>query len=101
MEDSWWPKVVFNDILCKRKKTWMIQNIKWLSKWDIHLNKCPTNNKEIKTFVIDRFHNELGIKGSREIKSIILKSLTPHTIIIKKRTSGPIYLGEPKCLLPK
>ena len=56
MEYSWWPKVVFNDILCKRKKTWMQQNMKWLSKWDIHLNRCPTNNKEIKTFVIDRFH---------------------------------------------
>ena len=56
MEDSRWPKVVFNDILCKRKKTWMRQNIKWLSNWDIHLNKCPTNNKEIKAFVIDRFH---------------------------------------------
>ena len=30
MEDSRWPKIVFNDILCKRKKTWMRQNIKWL-----------------------------------------------------------------------
>ena len=25
MEESRWPKVVFNDILCKRKKTWMRQ----------------------------------------------------------------------------
>jgi hypothetical protein len=25
-------EVIFNDILCKRKKTWMRQNIKWLSK---------------------------------------------------------------------
>ena len=32
MEDVRWPKVVFNDILCKRKKTWMRQNNKWLSK---------------------------------------------------------------------
>jgi hypothetical protein len=40
MEDGRWPKVVFNDILCKRKKTWMRQNIKWLSKWDIHLNSA-------------------------------------------------------------
>jgi hypothetical protein len=63
MEDGRWPKAVFNDILCKRKKTWMRQNIKWLSKWDIHLNMCPTNNKEIKTSVIDRFHNDLGMKG--------------------------------------
>jgi hypothetical protein len=45
MEESWWPKVVFNELLCKRKKTWMQQNIKWLNKWDIQLNMCPTNNK--------------------------------------------------------
>jgi len=30
MEGGHWPKVVFNDTLCKRKKTWMRQNIKWL-----------------------------------------------------------------------
>jgi hypothetical protein len=32
MEDGRWPKVIFNDILCKRKKTWMRKNIKWLGK---------------------------------------------------------------------
>jgi hypothetical protein len=32
MEDDRWPKVVFNDILCKRKNTWMQKNSKWLSK---------------------------------------------------------------------
>ena len=37
MEVGRWPKVVFNDILCKREKTWMRQNIKWLSKWDMCL----------------------------------------------------------------
>jgi hypothetical protein len=57
------PKVVFNDILCKRKKMWMWKNSKWLSKWDIYLNRCPTNNKEIKAFVIDRFHKRTWDKG--------------------------------------
>ena len=56
MEEGRWPKVVFNDILCKRKKTWMRQNIKWLSKWDMCLSTCPTNSKEIKAFVINKFH---------------------------------------------
>ena len=28
MEDDKWPKVVFNDVLCKRKKTWMWKNHK-------------------------------------------------------------------------
>ena len=32
MEEGRWPKVVFSDILSKRKKTWMWQNNKWFSK---------------------------------------------------------------------
>ena len=32
MEEGRWPKVVFSDRLCKRKKTWMWQNKKWSSK---------------------------------------------------------------------
>ncbi len=32
MEEGRWPKVVFNDRLCKSKKTWMQQNNKWFSK---------------------------------------------------------------------
>lgn len=63
MEEGCWPKLLFNDTLCKRKKTWMRQN----RKWDIYLNMCPTNSKEIKAYVIDKFHKhtwnkELGRK---------------------------------------
>ena len=63
MVDDRWPKVVFNGILCKKKKTWMQQNNKWLSKWDIYLNTCPTNSKKIKAFVIDKFHKQIWGKG--------------------------------------
>jgi hypothetical protein len=77
MEDNRWPKVVFNDILCKRKKTWMQQNIKWLSKWDIHLNMCPTNNKEIKDFVIDRFHKRTWDKGIGRKKKYYIEEFNP------------------------
>ena len=31
-----------------RKKTWMKQNKKWLSKWNIKLHECPNIKKEIK-----------------------------------------------------
>ena len=63
MEDNIWPKVAFNDILCKRKKTWMQKNNKWLSKWDIYLNTCPTNSKlEINTFVIVSSTSKFGAK---------------------------------------
>ena len=56
MEEGGWPKVVFNDRLCKRKKTQMQQNNKWFSKWGICLNACSINSKEIKAFVMENFH---------------------------------------------
>ena len=74
MEDN---LVVFNDILCKRKKTWMRQNMKWLSKWDIHLNKCLTNSKEIKAFVIDRFHKRTWDKGLERKKEYYIEEFNP------------------------
>ena len=56
MEKCRWPKVVFNDMLCKRKKAWMQQNNKWFSKQGICLNMCLINTKEIKAFVMDKFY---------------------------------------------
>lgn len=84
MEDDRCPKVVFNDILCKRKKTRMQQNNKWLSKWVIYLNTCPTNNKKIKVFVINKFHKQIWGKGMERKKEYYIKSLIPPTTIIKK-----------------
>lgn len=62
----------------------MQQNNKWLSKWDIYLNTCPTNNKEIKVFVIDKFHKQIWGKGMGRKKKYYIKSLIPPTTIIKK-----------------
>jgi hypothetical protein len=88
MEEGRWPKVVFNDILCKRKKMWMWQNIKWLSKWDIHLNKCPTNNKEIKAFFIDRFHKRSWDKGLGRKKKYYIEEFNPTYYHHKKTYIG-------------
>lgn len=63
MEEGRWPKVVFNDILCKRNKTWMQQNNNWFSKWGICLKTCPINGKEIKAFVMDKFHKRTWIRS--------------------------------------
>ena len=87
MEEGRWPKVVFNDRLCKSKKTWMQQNNKWLSKWGICLNACPINSKEIKAFVMEKFHKHTWDKelGSKK-KITILKCLIPLIIINPKHT---------------
>lgn len=68
-----WLKVVFTDILCKIKKTWMCKNNKCFSKWGIFLSMCPANSKEIKYFVMDKFHKltwekEIGRKNKYYIE---------------------------------
>ena len=36
-----WTKVIFNEGMSERKKSWMRQNNKWMHKWNIYLNACP------------------------------------------------------------
>jgi hypothetical protein len=55
----------------------MQPNIKWLNKWDIHLNRCPTNSKEIKAFVIDRFHKRTWEKGLERKKEYYIEEFNP------------------------
>jgi hypothetical protein len=55
----------------------MRRNIKWLSKWDIHLNKCPTNSKVIKAFVIDRLHKQIWDKGLGRKKEYYIEEFNP------------------------
>ena len=62
-----WPNVIFNEGMSERKKTWMKQNYIWMKKWNIYLNACPTNSKELKDFFMEKFHKrvwgkELGRK---------------------------------------
>ena len=71
MEEGRWPKVVFNDRLCKSKKTWMQQNNKWFSKWDICLNTCPINKKEIKAFVMEKFPQTYLGEGARKKEKLL------------------------------
>ena len=50
-----WPNVIFNEDMSEGKKTWMKQNYTWMQKWNIYLNACPTNNKELNNVVIEMF----------------------------------------------
>lgn len=47
-----WPNVIFNEGTSERKQTWMRQNYKWMQKWNIYFNVCPTNSKELTNFVM-------------------------------------------------
>ena len=72
-----WPKAVFNDRLCKSKKTWMQQNNKWFSKWGICLNACPINIKEIKAFVMEKFHKRTWDKELGRKKVYYVEAFNP------------------------
>ena len=50
-----WPKVIFNEGMSERKRSWMRQNNKWMQKWNIYVNSCPTNSKELENFVLEKF----------------------------------------------
>ncbi len=77
MEDGRWHKVIFNDRLCKRKETWMQKNNKWFIKFDICLNVCPINSKEIKDFVMEKFHKRTWDKELGRKKNYYIEVFNP------------------------
>ena len=55
----------------------MWQNIKWLSKWDMCLSMCPTNSKEIKAFVINKFHQRTWDKEIGRKRKYYIEEFNP------------------------
>ena len=55
----------------------MQQNNTWFSKWGICLNKCLINNKEIKTFVMDKFHKHTWEKELGRKKKYYIEEFNP------------------------
>ena len=53
-----WSKVIFNEGMSERNKSWMRQNNKWMQKWNIYLNACPKNS-ELKNFVLEKFRKSI------------------------------------------
>ena len=63
---------------CARaKKTWMQQNNKWFSEWGICLNACPINSKEIKAFVMEKFHKHTWDKELGRKKNYYIELFNP------------------------
>ena len=60
MEEDRWPKVVFRDTLCKQKRTWMQQNVKWMNKWNIQFNMWPTNKKKKRSLLWRNSARKIG-----------------------------------------
>lgn len=88
MNDHCWSKMVVEERLDCRKKAWMKQNMKWLSKWDINLQTCPDTNEEIKRCVVEKFTVAMWTKQIGQKKNTILKCSTQHGSMMKKFTCG-------------
>jgi hypothetical protein len=77
LETHRWPKLVIEEKLVRRKSTWMKQNDKWMQKWDINIQACPDNIKEIKKFVNEKFRNILWTRHIGRKKSYYIKEFNP------------------------
>ena len=55
----------------------MQQNNKWFSKWGICLNVYPINSKEIKTFVMEKFHKRTWDKELERKKNYYIEVFNP------------------------
>ena len=48
-----------------------------MQKWNIYLNVCPTNSKELKDFVMEKFRNKVWGKELGRKKKYYIKELNP------------------------
>ena len=77
MGEGRWPKVIFNERMSERKKSWMRQNNKWMQKSNIYFNACPTNSKDLKSFLWRSF---VSVYGERvgEKEEVLCSRIQPH-----------------------
>lgn len=77
MDKHHWPKLVVEERLVRRKKTWMNQNKEWVSKWDIDLHTCPNTKEEIKRLVLEKFRAVMWTKQMGRKKAHYVKEFNP------------------------
>ena len=80
MDNQRWPKLAMED----RKKTWMKQNKKRLSKWNIKLHECPNTKEEIKKFVNEKFRTSMWTNHIGRKKNTTSRNLIQIVIITRK-----------------
>ena len=83
-----WPNFIFKEGMSERKKTWMRQNQTWMQKQDIYLNACPTNSKELKKFVMEKFRNQVWGKELGRKKKYDIEEFNPMYDLQQKEYIG-------------
>ena len=94
-----WPNVIFNEGMSERKKTWMKQNYTWMQKWNIYLNACPTNSKELKDFVMEKFRKKVWGKELGRKKKYYIEEFNPTCDLQQKEFIGASISWRAKVLI--
>ena len=94
-----WSNVIFNEGMSERKKTWMKQNYTWMQKWNIYLNSCPTNRKELKDFVMEKFHKKVWEKELGRKKKYYVQEFNPACDLQQKEYIGDNIQWREKILI--
>jgi len=66
----------------------MRQNNKWMQKWNIYLNACPTNSKDLKSYVMEKFHKHIWGKELGRKKKYYVQELNPTCDLQQKEYIG-------------
>ena len=94
-----WPNVIFKEDMSERKKTWMRQNYTWMQKWNIYLNACPTNSKELKNFVMEKFRKQVWGKELGRKKKYYIEEFNPTYDLQQKEYMELTFRGGQRFLL--
>ena len=98
MDRKCWPKIMMNEGLSHRKKTWMRQSIKWLGMWNIKLQGCPNINVEVKKLVIGKFKIATWTNHIGQKKVYYIKVFNPTWEHGDKAYLGAAIKGKAKVL---
>lgn len=85
--------------MSEKKKSWMRQNNKWMQKWNIYLNACPTNNKDLKSFFMEKFHKCIWGKELGRKKKYYVQELNPTCDLQQKEYIGASIPWRAKILI--
>lgn len=97
MDNQHWPKIAMEKELERRKKTWMKQNKKWLSKWNITLHEHPNTKEEIKTFVIEKFRTTMLTNHNGRKNAYYIREFNPNCDHGKKTYLGAAIKEKQGC----
>ena len=85
--------------MSERKKTWMRQNYTWMQKWNIYLNVCPINSKELNNFVVEKFHKQVRGKHLDRKKKYYIEEFNPTCDLQQKEYIGANIMWREKVLI--